>query len=59
MTCIVQFQRMDTNNWDQYDRPRVLGCKPVDGVLLVLSSNQINIATFVHQMGDTHESPIW
>ncbi len=35
----------------QYDRPRVL--EPVDGVLVVLISNQINIATFVHQMGDT------
>ncbi len=34
----------------QYDRTRVLGCKPVDGVLVVLSSNQLNIATFVHQM---------
>ncbi len=39
-------------NLDQYDRPRVLGCEPVDGVLVVLSSNQINIATFVNQMGD-------
>ncbi len=26
------------------------GCKPIDGVLGVLSSNQWNIATFVHQM---------
>ncbi len=41
-------------NLGQYDRPRVLGCKPVDGALVVLSSNQINITTFVHQMGDTH-----
>ncbi len=50
-TCrIVHF----LNNMDQYNRPRVLGCEPVDGVLVVLSSNQINIATFVHQMGDTH-----
>ncbi len=40
----------------QYDRPRVFGCEPVDGVLVVLSSNQINIATFVHQMGNTHIS---
>ncbi len=35
-------------NLGQYDRPRVLGCRPVDGVLVVLSSNQIGIATFVH-----------
>ncbi len=26
----------------------------IDGVLGVLSSNQLNIAIFVHQMGDTH-----
>ncbi len=32
----------------------VLGCEPVDGALLVNSSNQTNIATFVHQMGDTY-----
>ncbi len=43
-------------NLGQYDRPRVLGCEPVDGVLDVLSSNQINIAAFVHQMGDTDMS---
>ncbi len=36
----------------QYDRPRLLGCKPVDGVQVVLSSNQLNIATCVNQMGD-------
>ncbi len=40
----------------QYDRPRVLGSKPVDGVLVVLSSNQLNIATFVHQMGDVYST---
>ncbi len=48
----------DTKNWvkniGQYDRPRVLGCKPVDGVQVVLSSNQLNIAMFVHQMGHTY-----
>ncbi len=38
----------------QYDRCRVLVREPVDGVLVVLSSNQINITTFVHQMGDTN-----
>ncbi len=43
-----------TTKLGQYDRPRILGCKPVEGVLVVLSSNQINIATFVHQMVDTH-----
>ncbi len=32
----------------QYDRPTVLGCEPVDGVLVVLSSNQLNIAKFVN-----------
>ncbi len=41
-------------NFDQYDRPRVLWCEPVNGVLVVLSSNQINTATFVQQMRDTH-----
>ncbi len=48
-----------TLNWikvykdlSQYDRPRVLRCEPVDGVMVVLSSNQLNIAMFVHQMGD-------
>ncbi len=35
-----------------YDRPRVLGCKPIDGVQGLLGSNQLNIVTFVHQMGD-------
>ncbi len=39
-----------------YDRPRACGCKPVDGVLVVPSSNQINIATFV---GDIYTSAIW
>ncbi len=39
-------------NLGQHDRPRVLGCEPVDGVLVVLSSNQLNIVMFVHQMGD-------
>ncbi len=39
-------------NHGQYDRPRVLGCKPVDGVLVVLSSNQLYISTFVHQVAD-------
>ncbi len=47
------------NNLGQYDRPIVLGCKPVDGVLVVHSSNQIYIATFVHQMGVTHISQNW
>ncbi len=34
----------------QYDRPREHGCEPVGGVMVVLSSNQLNIAMFVHQM---------
>ncbi len=33
-------------------RPTVVGCEPVDGILVVLSPNQLNIATFVHQMVD-------
>ncbi len=41
-------------NLGQYDRPRILGYEPVDGVMVVLGSNQLNIATFVHQMVDTH-----
>ncbi len=47
-----------TKNLGQYDRLRVLGCEPIEGVLLVLSSNQINIASFVHQM-ETRTSSIW
>ncbi len=39
----------------QYDRPRIRGCEPVDGVLVVLSSNQIHIAAFV-QIQDTNIS---
>ncbi len=48
-------------NLGQYDIPRVLGCKPVDVVPAVRSSNQLNIATFVHQMGDASPSgeQIW
>ncbi len=38
-------------NLGQYDRPREFRCKPVNGVLVFLSSNQLYIATFVHQMG--------
>ncbi len=34
-------------NFGQDDRPRILGCEPVDGVLVVLSSNQLNIAAIV------------
>ncbi len=40
------------NNLGQFDRPRVLGCEPVDGILVVLSSNQLNIAIIVLQMGN-------
>ncbi len=36
-------------NLGQYGRTR---CKPVDGVLVVLSSNQLNIAVMIHQMRD-------
>ncbi len=39
-------------NLGQYDRHSILGCEPVDGVMVVLSSNQLNIAIFVHQMED-------
>ncbi len=41
-----------SKNLDQSDRPRIFGRELVDGVLVVLSSNQLNTATFVHQMGD-------
>ncbi len=44
-------------NLGQYNRPRVLGCEPVDGVLDVLSSKQINITTFVHPIGEKHHLP--
>ncbi len=37
----------------KYDRPGVLGCEPVEGVLDVLSSNQLNIV-FVHRMWDVN-----
>ncbi len=51
--CKGPRQRVITERtWTKYDRPRVLGCQPVDGALVVLSLNQITIATFVHQMGD-------
>ncbi len=36
-------------NMGQLDKPREIGCKPVDGVQVVLSSSQFNIAMFVHQ----------
>ncbi len=26
----------------------VLGCEPLEGIVVVLSSNQISIATFIH-----------
>ncbi len=42
----------DAKKIGQYDIPRVLGFEPVDGVLVVLSSNQLHIVVFVHQMGD-------
>ncbi len=34
----------------------ILGCEPINGVLGVLSLNQINIGTIFHQLGDTHLS---
>ncbi len=34
----------------------MLDCEPIDGVLGLLSSNQINIPTFVPEI---HTSPIW
>ncbi len=43
---------INRKNLGQYDRPTVFGFEPVDGLLVVLSSNQLNIATFVHQIGD-------
>ncbi len=52
MTESVIYANVTFQCMGQYDRPRVLGCEPVDGVLVVLSSNEINIPTFVHQMVD-------
>ncbi len=43
---IIVLINQDSKNLGQYDRPRIPGCKPVDGVLVVLSSNQLNIAMF-------------
>ncbi len=43
---------LQLKNLGQYDRPRILGCKLVEGVLVVLSSNQLNISMFVHQMAE-------
>ncbi len=37
-------------NLSQQHGASILGCEPTDGVLGVLTSSQINIATFVHQM---------
>ncbi len=57
-TCRIKKLRWEANqcskNMCQYDRPRILACELVDQVLVVPSSNQINIATFVHQMGHTY-----
>ncbi len=53
-TTLWDYSIIKRNKLGQYDRPRVLGCEPVDGVLVVLSSNKLNIAIFVHQMVDTH-----
>ncbi len=39
-------------NLKQQHGGNILGCDPIDGVLGVLSSNQINIASFLHQMVD-------
>ncbi len=41
-------------NLCQYNGASIRECEPINGVLGILSSNQINIATFDHQMGDTH-----
>ncbi len=46
----------DALSMAQYDRSRVLECEPIDEVLVVFCANQINIATFVHHMRDTHIS---
>ncbi len=55
---VIDINKINTNNLGQHDRLRVLGCEPVDVVLDFLSINQVNIATFVHQMGDVL-SPLW
>ncbi len=43
-------RRSGTRKICQYAGPGVLACKTLDGVLGVRSLNQLNIATFVHQM---------
>ncbi len=43
--------KQNIKNLSQSHGASILGCEPIDGVLGVLSSNQINIATVVHQMG--------
>ncbi len=53
----MNFLKYTEKNLSQYDRLRVLGYETVDGVLVVLSSNHINIATFAHQMGDVCTPP--
>ncbi len=40
-----------TKNFGQHDRTKILGCELIDRVLVVLRSNQLNIATFVLQIG--------
>ncbi len=60
MEFIIEIYRnraqSSAKNLGQNDRPDILGCEPVDGVLVVNSLNQLNIAIFVHQMGDPHIS---
>ncbi len=46
------------NNLGQYDRSRVLGYEPVDGVLVVLSSDQNTYCHFCSLDG-RHTYPIW
>ncbi len=50
MDIEIWFQKGTQKNLGQYDRFRVLGCEPVDGILVVLNSNQKHIVTFVHQI---------
>ncbi len=48
--CHIHFERSYINNME------LLGCEPIDGVLSVPGLNQINFATFSHQIGDTYKN---
>ncbi len=47
-----------TKNLSQWSGISIFGCEQIDRALGILSSNQINIATFSHQR-EAHRSPNW